>query len=317
MLLLLLLLLLAPLTLAIVANFTVDDEHYHLLYLPNHAWLPATRPGYSWHQSDPSRLALLHFSFVGTAIFLYALPLSSPANISFALDDRPLLPCADTPADPNILALRNLPNTRHTLLLTVHPGSTFFFDYLVYTADLVPSPVLRMQPRQVTDSSQTLTPSPTPVNGSQQIGAIAGAIAASIGITSLFSIGLAVSIIKIRRQRLRNRREREAELERTRGLSLHLPSAPARTGPVPRYASGQGPPPYDSLMRLMSPAPVVLATLGHLSTIEEVATIRSSQASRLTPPEGSLSEAPDNPPGLTLTTVSDHPSEETIRSSSA
>jgi len=177
----------------------------------------------------------------------------------------------------------------------------------------------------------TYNPSPSssltcPRNQSnqEQIGAIAGAIAASVGITSLFSLGLAISIIKIRRQRLRVRRQREAELERTQGLSLHLPpsstaSASSARVPLPRYTQPppdptavlDPPPLYDSVMRLSSRNSTILA---HLPPIEEVSTIRSSQASRLGRRDpSSLDEVPDNPPGLS--TVTDHLSEETIRAS--
>lgn len=163
-------------------------------------------------------------------------------------------------------------------------------------------------------------------NSQEQIGAIAGAIAAAVGITALFSIGLAISIVKIRRQRLRNRAERQAELERTQGLSLHLPSASVSAAarvPLPRYthpppdptAVLDPPPMYDSVMRLTSRNATVLA---QLPPIDEVATIRSSQASRRgergpSPREGSVVDVPGNPPGLS--TVAGHPSEETIRAS--
>lgn len=157
----------------------------------------------------------------------------------------------------------------------------------------------------------------------EQIGAIAGAIAASVGITSLFSLGLAISIIKIRRQRLRVRRQREAELERTQGLSLHLPPSSTAyasprvpltryTQPPPDPTAVLDPPPmYDSVMRRSNLNSTVLA---HLPPIEEVSTIRSSQASRLSRRDpSSIDEIPDNPPGLS--TVADHPSVETIRAS--
>ena len=167
-----------------------------------------------------------------------------------------------------------------------------------------------------------LSGSPQLPNSQEQIGAIAGAIAAAVGITALFSIGLAISIVKIRRQRLRNRAERQAELERTQGLSLHLPSASVSAAarvPLPRYthpppdptAVLDPPPMYDSVMRLTSRNATVLA---QLPPIDEVATIRSSQASRLSRREPSLIDSvPGNPPGLS--TVADHPSEETIRAS--
>jgi len=218
-------------------------------------------------------------------------------------------------------------SSHHTLRVDVAPDSTFLFDHLVYTVESTPA--LRIQPRQATatdnstQSSLTATSIPNQSSASQ-IGAIAGAIAASIGITSLFSLGLAISIIKIRRQRLRVRRQREeAELERTQGLSLHLPpssSAYASTRvPLTRYAQPppdptavlDPPPMYDSVMRLSNLNPTVLA---HLPPIEEVSTIRSSQGSRLSRREpSSLNEVPDNPPGLS--TVADHPSEQTIRAS--
>ncbi|KAF8624311.1 hypothetical protein AX15_005941 [Amanita polypyramis BW_CC] len=342
----------APLSL----NATVDDSAPSLLYRPPQAWQARTRPACdpgspsgSWHEASTTDTPLqdavrasLQFDFTGTAVYLYSIPSHSTPNLLFTLDGQSLPFDADTHSHADVYARRDLPNTRHTLLVTVGPGSTFLFDYLMYTYESTRT--IQIQPRQVntTDDSNQVssqipssTQSPSPSSSSDgpqktQVGAIAGAIAASIGITSLFSLGLAVSIVKIRRQRLRVRREREAELERSRGLTLHLPSASVAAGDPPRYPTSpnpapvvRDPPPYDTVMALSSQNPATLSTIGqigftalrpsHLSTIDEIVTIRSSQTSRLSRREISLDRVPNAPPGLA--TLSDDSSEETIRAS--
>lgn len=149
---------------AMQANRTLNNDDITILYLPNHAWSSCDIPSSSCHRSIPNLNAALQLSFrgwyppliilypphprPGTALYLYSIPQPLFLNLSFSLDGLPLSPYAQIQTDPLVFSQTALPNSLHTLRVDVDPGSTFFFDHLVYTVES--TPVLRVQPRQAT-----------------------------------------------------------------------------------------------------------------------------------------------------------------------
>ncbi|KIL64345.1 hypothetical protein M378DRAFT_11551 [Amanita muscaria Koide BX008] len=325
-------------------NVTVDDTHSSISYHPLRSWSShchTTDGAYNrtWHEpvnAEVGRPPTISMSvnFIGTALYLYSLPgrSPSPSGLTYNLDGQSISSLSTYSADSPVFAHWNLPNTPHKLIVEVDPASTFPFDYLIYTTAAEPIPSLLVQARQAAGDNSTISSSSDPSstssppssnndpNSSQtQIGAIAYAVAASVGITSLFSIGLAVSIIKIRRQRHRVRRERQGR-NRSRGLTIHLPpasvsaSTPQRPTQLPRYSADTSAsvelPSYDAVIgptgrNSITPGQGPYVTHSRLATISEVATVLSmsqlSISTRRDPStvrEDSLEGMPPSPPGL-------------------
>jgi hypothetical protein len=318
-------------------NISLDDTDPAIRYLPLGAWRAkvAPRDGFSynrtWHEAGcghgdcSPELLTMEFDVNGSAIYLYSLqsrrspssPSSSllPSQVSISLDGQ-AIPSNLDPV-PDVISLCDLSNTHHNVIISVETGSSFLFDYLIYTtaSDIGPAFVLQDRQNNSTTSTQTSTSSlATPsvidsggsTSGKAQAGAISGAIAASIGITSLFLVGLAISIIKIRGERARVQRERHTERDRngSRGLDMYLPSPPGSRRP----ARGDEPPSYDTAMGLVGASALVVQSnpaqlqdrlsIIEETPIEEAPIARSSDGN--SPAEGScsLDGMPPPPPGL-------------------
>lgn len=345
---------LSLIAMAAESNVTVDDTHSSISYHPLRSWSShchTTDGAYNrtWHEpayagagsenaevGKPPTISM-SVNFMGTALYLYSPPgcSPSPSGLTYNLDGQSISSLSTYSADSPVFAHWNLPNTPHNLIVKVDPASTFPFDYLIYTTAAEPISSLLVQARQAASDNSTISSSSDPSstsstpssnndpNSSQtQIGAIAYAVAASVGITSLFSIGLAISIIKIRRQRHRVRRERRVERDRnrSRGLTIHLPpasvsaSTPQRPTQVPRYSADTSAsvelPSYDAVIgptgrNSITPGQGPYVTHSRLATISEVATVLSmsqlSISTRRDPStvrEDSLEGMPPSPPGL-------------------
>ncbi|KDR78000.1 hypothetical protein GALMADRAFT_244968 [Galerina marginata CBS 339.88] len=195
---------------------------------------------------DPN--VTLSFNFTGSAIYVYGIqPLGVSAaatnhtptnmNLTFMLDGVKMSNFNSIGSSPTpqfslnqaFFSRSNLAQAPHQLVVHVGQNSTFIFDYLVYTnstgnsTTTMPATPLAQQ-----------TPSPTvdPKVKKHNIATFAGAVGGSVGVLALFSLGLAISII--RRRRLAARRD---QLDRE---SLHTNASddspnmtPNMSGPAP------------------------------------------------------------------------------------
>jgi len=202
----------------------------------------------------------ISFTFNGSAIYLFGIqPLGVPdvngpptsTNLSFSLDKQPAgsfkyVGSPDTSAfraDTPVLSLSGLEERQHRLVVTVGQGSTFLFDYLVYTsmADAKGSSTSTppASPTQLANSTPSATQNQSVKK--HNVATFAGAVGGSVGVLALFAICIALSII--RRRRLAARRDR---FDRD---SLHTEASddsPNMSGPtpfVPRYFPGTVIPP--------------------------------------------------------------------------
>ncbi|KAF4623136.1 hypothetical protein D9613_002345 [Agrocybe pediades] len=194
----------------------------------------------------------LSFNFTGSAIHLFAIsPLGmattsidgtrtpTNTNLTFVLDSIPYPHISPTSQGPltfepssEIFSQTGLENVPHQLVVHVGQNSTFLFDYLVYddgttntsttgpdnTGSQGPTPQDQTAPSASTDQKTK----------NHNVATFAGAVGGSVGVLALFSLGLAISII--RRRRLAARRDRlDSE-------SLHTNSSddsPPMVGPAP------------------------------------------------------------------------------------
>ncbi|KAJ3512695.1 hypothetical protein NLJ89_g3368 [Agrocybe chaxingu] len=213
--------------------------------------LDADDPGFV----DP--LIIFSFNFTGTAIYLFGIqPLSvgrpneppTNMNLTFTLDNKPAgvfhstgVPSASGfRANVNVLSMTALEDGAHQLVVSVGRNSIFMFDHLVYTAS-------ETSPTSTTDSPTTPlgqnspSSSISPSTRKHNIATFAGAVGGSVGVLAVFSLCLALSIIRRRRlAAIRDRHERESFY--TSGSD----DAPHMAGPapfVPRYFPGTVIPP--------------------------------------------------------------------------
>ncbi|KAH9476685.1 hypothetical protein JR316_0010599 [Psilocybe cubensis] len=203
-------------------------------------------------RSDPDDDGMnitLSFNFTGSAISLFALqprgfvsqmPNGAPTNmnLSFVLDgeaagDFRHAGSADADgssgsfANATVFSKTGLEDSPHQLVVHVGENSTFIFDYLVYTTEASSStPTDTGSPTPLAET----TPSPT-VDRSEKnrnVATFAGAVGGSVGILAIFSLGLAISII--RRRRLAAARDRlDSESLHTNGSD----DSPPMAGPAP------------------------------------------------------------------------------------
>ncbi|KAJ7182390.1 hypothetical protein C8R43DRAFT_967099 [Mycena crocata] len=215
---------------ASLTNITIDDSN--LAYftwaddlsaqIPKPPWAavsPATPCDYcsaqpqtekihdqTWH--DGTNNSAGSFTFQGSAIYMYGIDLTNPANISFTMDDTPAFHYYDGSAQFVFNALffsaQNLPlGVNHTLSWVLHATSTngtvALFDYAVVTVDessAAPS-----------GASQSPTSSSTPATGSSSssksvTGPIVGGVVGGIALIAVISV--AVFLLARRRRRPSN-----------------------------------------------------------------------------------------------------------------
>ncbi|KAF8153766.1 hypothetical protein B0H34DRAFT_719065 [Crassisporium funariophilum] len=212
----------------------------------------AFMPRFAFPRLDPDDIGFsdppvtVSFNFTGSAIYLFCYQPNSVAsgstptnmNLSFTLDNVasgvfkhvPSAGGADFTPNTTVFARTGLPEGLHQLVVTVGQDSVFLFDYLVYTSQDEPSKTgnssgtATTTPLGQTPPSQTIDPSVKKHN----IATFGGAVGGSVGVLALFSLGLAISLI--RRRRIAARRDRnDAETLRTNGSG----DSPHMSGPAP------------------------------------------------------------------------------------
>jgi len=177
-------------------------------------------------------LVTLSFNFTGTAIYMYCIkplgenPVDSNAtptnmNLSFTIDNQLLSHTFFSTGTPgttgfspntNVMSLSGLSDQPHQLVVYVGDDSVLLFDHLVYTDGSVGnSTSATALPTSTTSPaffnvSMTSMPMPTEKTINKNVATFAGAIGGTVGVLSLFSLGIAISII--RRRMLAARRER-------------------------------------------------------------------------------------------------------------
>ncbi|ESK82849.1 hypothetical protein Moror_12239 [Moniliophthora roreri MCA 2997] len=151
----------------------------------------------------------LQFKFTGTAVYLYAilplLPTTSPfttpttTNLTFTLDNEPLPSFVYVPsgtpgdaftADINpVLAMQNLTDEQHVLLVTVAPDAVFVFDYIVYTTtkDEPAQPLPAQADQEGAENTR-----------SRNVATFGGAIGGSVGVLSIVALGIFISLYRRR-----------------------------------------------------------------------------------------------------------------------
>ncbi|PPQ91619.1 hypothetical protein CVT25_012800 [Psilocybe cyanescens] len=228
-----------------------DDEHKQKgKKLPSGGDPGKRRRGLVSRDPDDQEVNItLSFNFTGSAVYLYGIeprgfiaqaPKSTPTNmnLSFVLDGEPVgdfkhagSADADGPsgsyANATVFSKTGLEESPHQLVVLVGENSSFLFDYLVYTASATnstptdtggPTPLAQNTPSATTDSSTK----------KHNIATFAGAVGGSVGILAIFSLGLAISII--RRRRLAAARDRlDSESLHTNGSD----DSPHMSGPAP------------------------------------------------------------------------------------
>ncbi|KAK7045960.1 hypothetical protein VNI00_006955 [Paramarasmius palmivorus] len=149
----------------------------------------------------------VEFKFTGTAVYLYAilplLPTTSPfstpttTNVSFTLDNQSYGNYTSEPTAGSseafsgsvpVLALGNLTEEPHVLLVTVAPDSVFIFDYMVYTTTQDDEKPL---PAQADQESETST-------RTRNVATFGGAIGGSVGVLSIIALGIFISLYRRR-----------------------------------------------------------------------------------------------------------------------
>ncbi|KAF9039942.1 hypothetical protein BJ165DRAFT_345448 [Panaeolus papilionaceus] len=196
-------------------------------------------------RADTDGLITLSYNFTGSAISIFAvLPPASvttpltPTNmdVTITLDNNSTPPVRMDPvAGSTTYNSQQIFNTAfaqdglHQLVITVNPNSTFIFDYInITTSSTNPAST----PSGQNPPSTTVDPNTKKHN----VATFAGALGGSVGVLGLFSLGLAISIIR--------RRRRAARRDRRDHESLHTNSSddsPDMSGPapfVPRFFPG-------------------------------------------------------------------------------
>jgi len=189
----------------------------------------------------------LSFNFTGSAIYLFCFQPNSVAavngtptnmNLSFILDNVASGNFNNTPvaggtgftANKTVFARSGLPEGLHQLVVNVGQGSVFLFGHLVYTSQdessKTDNPTGTASTTPLTQSPPSTTVDPKVRN--HNIATFAGAVGGSVGVLALFSLGLAISII--RRRRLAAIRDRnDTETLHTNGSD----DSPHMSGPAP------------------------------------------------------------------------------------
>ncbi|KAF8809964.1 hypothetical protein BYT27DRAFT_7187290 [Phlegmacium glaucopus] len=190
------------------------------------------------------------FNFTGSAIYIFCIqpPVGAAVNgtptnmnLSFTLDNQPS-GTFFSPGNPgstgfllnqSVLSLSGLSDEPHQLVVNVGDDSVFLFDRFIYTDNSTTSP-------PTADNSKV-------TKKHNNIGTFGGAVGGSVGVLSLFSLGIAISII--RRRMLAARRDRLDNEAQATG------DAPLMSGPVPfvpRYFPDTiippDPPTYDDAL---------------------------------------------------------------------
>lgn len=192
------------------------------------------------------------FKFNGTAIYLFGIqphgPPPSPLaptnmNLSFTLDNNPLPPYLHSgvadgttgfTTNFNVLAIEDLPLAPHVLLVNLGINSTFLFDYMIYTTQVNGTSTTSGIGLSQTAAAETETAGSKKHN----VATFAGAVAGSLGVVTVFAIGLCFSIYwRRRKSALRERRDRETQQGDGRTMVGPQPF-------IPRYFPGTVPPPY-------------------------------------------------------------------------
>lgn len=216
------------------------------------------------------------FTFNGTAISLFAIkPGTTAMNLTFNLDNNPSYPAfiqskpqndAGFQSNVTVFSQQNLDDGPHTLLVTVGTGTVFLFDYMVYTTtqedDTTPDSTINIGPSSTGFSgspvaSQLPSQSMDAAAKRHNVATFGAAVGGTVGVLSIFAMGLAFSIIR--------RRQKAAKRDRQDRESLHTNASedtPPMIGPrpfVPRYFPGTvvpaDPPAYmDSISPLLSTA---------------------------------------------------------------
>ncbi|KAF8963288.1 hypothetical protein BDZ97DRAFT_1919948 [Flammula alnicola] len=226
-------------------------------------------------------LFFMVFDVLGSAIYLFAIQppdvinangTSSSMNLTFFMDNVPSGSVIknSTPGSTEyipgqlVFSRSDLTQGPHQLLINIGQNSTFMFDHLIYTevnngANSNSTTIVPTTPISQPLPSQTIDPKVKKHN----VATFAGAVGGSVGVLGLFSLGLALSII--RRRQLAARRER---LDRE---SLHTNASddsPHMSGPapfVPRYFPDTvippDPPTYMAALATNQNNSTLLATL--------------------------------------------------------
>jgi len=207
-------------------------------------------------------------------------------DVTFTLDNQPVgyFSYPGTPGSTgfvlnrNILSLEGLSDQPHQLVVTVGDNSVFLFNHLIYTDNSVENSTSTATSRDVKK---------------HDVATFAGAIGGSVGVLSLFSLGLAISII--RRRMLAARRDR---LDNEANAANNPTSMSGPMPFVPRYFPDtiipQDPPTYNDALSSTNhnntPLLASLSSSGYTSRQRSYADIPPSS------PPPPLEELPPPPP---------------------
>ncbi|GJE95593.1 hypothetical protein PsYK624_117790 [Phanerochaete sordida] len=235
----------------------------------------------------------VEFNFTGSAIYVFAImPMfAAPANttptfmnLTYTFDSQPAgaflhtgsASAPNTSYSPSVLVFQKsgLPETPHSLTVSVGPDSVFLLDYIVYTEDndylvstgnttnggspsntTVSAPVGAAHASPSPSVSQTTASAGASSSKSHNVATFAGAVGGSVGLLAVLALSLAFSLYRRRmRARRRDRAYREARRETSSIATFHTDASedgPPMQGPVPfvpRYFPGTvvnvAPPPY-------------------------------------------------------------------------
>ncbi|EKM52831.1 uncharacterized protein PHACADRAFT_261484 [Phanerochaete carnosa HHB-10118-sp] len=234
----------------------------------------------------------VEFNFTGSAIYVFAImPLfAAPANttptfmnLTYTFDSQPAgvflhsgsATAPNTSYSPSVVVFQKtgLPESPHSLTVSVGPDSVFLLDYIVYTQDSdfepaanntsggssssapVSSPVGVVNASPSPTISQATASASSSASKSHNVSTFAGAVGGSVGLLTFLSFALAFSLCRRRRlARRRDRAYRESRRETSSISTFHTDASedgPPMQGPVPfvpRYFPGTvihaAPPPY-------------------------------------------------------------------------
>ncbi|PPR08277.1 hypothetical protein CVT24_001117 [Panaeolus cyanescens] len=263
-------------------------------------------------RADADDQVTLSYNFTGSALYLFGVlpPASSKSssiptdmNVQISVDGQqpvifqrsPELGSTEFVSNVSVHTQSWPQDGPHQLVVTVIPNSTFIFDYILVTSKGMAS--------SSDPASTSLGKNPPSSSDDQKmkkhnVATFAGALGGSVGVLGLFSLGLAISIIRRRRlAALRDRRDHE---------SLHTNSSddsPNMSGPapfVPRFFPGTvipaEPPTYNAAVasnREENPVLVALAGNAYASRDRSYADIPPDTPP---PPEEEPMMVPPPPP---------------------
>ncbi|KAF9484812.1 hypothetical protein BDN70DRAFT_890666 [Pholiota conissans] len=159
------------------------------------------------------------FNFTGTAVYLFATQppnvtnaneTSSNMNLTFFVDNamsKSILsnsPSSNYLSGQLVFSKTDLAEGPHELLVQVGQNSTFIFESLIYTTEV--------QANSSTSPQSSPSPSVDPMKEKKHdVATFGAAVGGSVGVLALFSLGLALSIIRRRHlAALRERRDHES-----------------------------------------------------------------------------------------------------------